>query len=261
MVKQKKLDKTIRKSLLDAQKLIETVAKADGNEAETRKRVDRIFETVMGYDTFQHISREYAVKGVGDTEHADFAIQVDEGATKPVIMVELKRVNIDLVPKHVKQAASYAINIGCEWVLLTNGKEWRLYHVTFAQPPQTKLVESWRLADDNLELLAEKFELIGYKNVKKGGLEKLWEKRNVLTPRNVLKALLSEASLSLMRRELKKTTGVMITPEEIVGSIRSLLNEAAGIEMENIKISLPKSGQIRRTRKSKTIQETNTDDG
>ena len=153
MIRQK-IEKERRKALINARSMIEAVAKADGNEAETRKRVDRIFETVMGYDTFKHISREHAVHGVGDTEYSDFAIQLDnKESSVPVMLVEIKRVNIDLMPKHIKQASSYAINMGCEWVLLTNGKEWKLYHISFGQPPQTKLVDSWDLITGELAKL------------------------------------------------------------------------------------------------------------
>ncbi len=42
MVRQK-LDKDIRKAIINARNMIETVAKADGNEAETRRRIERIF--------------------------------------------------------------------------------------------------------------------------------------------------------------------------------------------------------------------------
>ena len=238
-----KLDKEIRKALLNARKMIEEIAKADGNEAETRRRVERIFESLMGYDVLNHITREHAVHGVGDTEHCDFAIQLDKKSSVPEILVELKRVNVDLMPKHLKQVTSYAINLGCEWALLTNGKEWKLYHISFGQPPQTKLIDSWNLITGDPAILAEKFALIGYKNIKRGGLARLWEKSNVLTPHNILKILLSEKSLTSIRSELRKATGVTVSPEELVGAIRRMLNEAAVGEMETIRISLPAKKQ------------------
>lgn len=245
-----KLDKETRKALQDARKLMQEVAKIDGNEAQTRRRVERIFETLMGYHTFKHITREYAIHGVGNTEHCDFAIQLDHGeSSKPAMLVELKRVNIDLTQTHLKQAASYAINLGCEWVLLTNGKEWKLYHISFTQPPQTKLIDSWNLIDNDPIILAEKFDLIGYKNVKRGGLAQLWEISNVLTSQNILKAILSEESIVLIRKRLKKMTYFTVSPEELIGAVRHLLNEAAIAEMEKIKISLPEKKQ----RKKKTI--------
>lgn len=240
MAKQK-LDADIRKALANARKMIEGVARADGNEAETRRRIERIFESVMGYDALAHITREYAVHGVGSTEYCDFAVQLDgKEFAGPALLVEIKRVGIDLASKHLKQVASYAIDLGCEWVLLTNAKEWKLYHILFGKPPETKLVESWNLLTDDFAVLSSKFDLIGHKNVKKGGLARLWEKTNVLTPQNLLKAILSEDSLSLMGRKLKKATGVTVSADEVVGAVRHLLNESALTEMERIRISLPK---------------------
>ena len=251
-----KLDKEVRKAILAARNMIEVVAKADGNEAETRRRVERIFESLMGYDTLKHITREHAVHGVGDTEYCDFAIQLDnKESSVPIVLVELKKVNVDLMPKHLKQVSSYAINMGCEWVMLTNGKEWKLYHISFGQPPQPKLVDSWNLINDDPIILAEKFSLVGYKNIKRGGLARLWEKSNVLTPQNILKIILSEQSIRLIRHNLKKATDVTVSPEEIVGAVRRLLNEAAVAEMEKVKISLPEKKERKRTTISRSSKE------
>jgi len=237
--------------------MIEEVAKMDGNEAETRARVRHIFGMIMGYDIFKHITAEYAIHGTGDTVHCDIAVQLEpKESSGPAMLVELKRVNIDLTPKHLRQAASYAIDIGCEWILLTNGKEWKLYHISFGKPPQTKLIASWDIINDAPVILAKKFELVSYKNVKKGSLARLWEKSNVLTAQNILKVILSEESIRLIRRELRKATDVTVSPEEIVGAIRHLLNEAAVTEMEKIKISLPEKKQrSRRTTTSKSSKE------
>jgi len=251
-----KLDKETRKAMLDARKMIEDVAKADGNEAETRRRVERIFESLMGYNALKHISREYAIHGVGNTEHCDFAIQLDsKEEAGPALLVELKRVNMDLTPNHLKQAASYAINLGCEWVLLTNSKDWKLYHILFDKPPQTRLIDSWNLITDDLAILAGKFDLIGYKNIRKDGLALLWAKSNVLTAQNMLKVILSQESINLIRRGLRRVTDVTVTPEEIVGAVRHLLNEAAITEMGKIKISLPEKKQQTRKSISKSSKE------
>ncbi len=247
-----KLDRETKKAILDARKLIEEVAKADGNEAETRARVRHIFGTLMGYDTFKDITAEYAIHGAGDTVHCDIAIQLDhEESSGPALLVELKRVNMDLTSKHLRQAASYAIDIGCEWVLLTNSKEWKLYHISFGKPPQTKLIDSWNLIPDDPVILAGKFNLIGYKNIKKGGLARLWERANVLAAQNILKIILSEQSITSIRSKLKKATEVTVSPEEIVGAIRHMLNEAAVGEMEKIRISLPTKKQDKRKTISK----------
>jgi hypothetical protein len=251
------LDKDIKKAVLEARSMVEAIAKVDASEAETRRRIDHIFEILMGYDRFKHITEEYAIKGAGDTTHCDIAVQLGhEEESKPEMFVECKKVNINLTQKHIGQAASYAINYGCEWVLLTNSRDWKLYHITFGQPPQTKLIESWNLLDDDPLVLAKKFEIISYKNVKNKGLDALWEKRNVLTANNMLKTILSEESIKLYQRRLKKVTGVRISPEDIVGQFRHLLNEAALSEMDNIRISLP--ARQRRAKTSKAPRSNST---
>ena len=245
------LDKDIKKAIFEARSMVEAIAKVDASEAETRRRIDHIFEVLMGYDRFKHITEEYAIKGAGDTTHCDIAIQLGhEEESKPEMFVECKRVNINLTQKHIGQAAYYAINYGCEWVLLTNSKDWKLYHITCGQPPQTKLIESWNLLTDDPLVLAKKFQIISYKNVRNKGLDTLWEKRNVLTPSNMLKAILSEESIKLYQRRLKKSTGVNISPEDIVGQFRHLLNESALSEMNNIKILLPARQQRAKTSKA-----------
>jgi len=231
------IDKETRKAISEARGMIEDIIKEDSNEAETRRRIERIFESLMGYKTLKAISREHAVHGVGDTEYCDFAIHLDhDKSATPDMLVEIKRVCINLSPKHLKQVASYAINIGCEWVLLTNGKDWQLYHISFGQPPQPKLIDSWDVINNTPTTLAKKFNVVSYKNIKKGGLKRLWEKHNVLTPYNVLKLLLSEASIKSLQRGLKRATGVVVSPEDIVGAMRRLLNESALTEMNKINI-------------------------
>jgi hypothetical protein len=251
MVKQK-LDPEVRKNILKARKWIEALAQKDANEAETRTRIHDICGLIMGYDRFEHISFEYEIPGVGETIHCDLAIKTNQGeSSKPDFLVEIKRVSLDLLPKHVGQAARYAIDIGCEWVLLTNSRDWRLYHISFVKPPQTTLVESWDILNDTPATLSDKFSLICYKNIKRSGLARLWEKRNVLSSFNLLKIILSEQSLTLIRREIRKATEVTVSPEDIVGAIRKMLNQEAIGEMEKIRISLP----VKKQKKPVTVKE------
>jgi Type I restriction enzyme R protein N terminus (HSDR_N) len=236
----KPIDRAVRREIIDTRSMIQQAEKADCNESETRRRIERIFENLMGYDPFKHLSRERAIRGAGETEHVDFAIQIEEGQdAKPEIMVEIKRVCVDLAPKHLKQVSSYAINAGCEWILLTNSREWRVYHVAFGQPPITKLIASWNILSDDVAVLAEHFELISFKSVRKGALPKLWEKTNVLHPRNLLAAILSEGAVKVIRRELKRDSGINLSPEDIVSGVRRLLNESALAELESIRICFP----------------------
>jgi hypothetical protein len=237
-----KLTKDEKQALLDARNLIVSVERTDGNEAETRRRVERIFERVLGYDPLVHLSRERAVHGVGDTEHVDFVIQLEAGHdAPPLIMVELKRVGIDLAPKHLKQASHYAVDAGCEWVLLTNGRDWRLYHVEFGQPPITKLVEQWNLVKDDLEVLSRKFDCISLKNLRKGFLNTLWQRVDALSPESFLQALVAPETIRTIRLSIRRSTGVSVNADHVVGALRKMLNETAASVLEDVEIVLPQA--------------------
>ncbi|MBU1895094.1 MAG: type I restriction enzyme HsdR N-terminal domain-containing protein [Candidatus Omnitrophica bacterium] len=241
-----KVDKAVRRKIMDVRQVIQKAEETDCNEAETRRRIERILESLMGYDVLKHLSRERAVRGAGETEYVDFTIQLQEGKdAKPEIMVEIKRISVCLAVKHLKQVSSYAINAGCEWILLTNGKEWQLYHVSFGQPPITKLIYSWNILTDEIWLIADRFAVISYKNLKKGGLGILWEKTNILHPHSLLQAILSEPSLRIIRRELKKDSEVSLSPEDVISGVRRLLNETALAELEKMRVCLePKKKKI-----------------
>src|SRR3546814_15135981 len=52
----------------------------------------------------------------------------------------MKAIGLDIKDHHVKQAIDYTANQGVDWVLLTNGTQWRVYHVIFAKPIGQELI-------------------------------------------------------------------------------------------------------------------------
>jgi len=133
--------------------------------------------------------------------------------------------------------------------------EWRLYHVSFGQPPITKLIHSWNILTDDVSILADKFDLISFKSLKKGVLDEIWQKTNVLHPRNLLQAILSDCSMRYIRRELKKDSGIYLSPEDILAGVRRLLNEKALTELEGISITFAAKKTKRQKRTSKEQSE------
>ena len=141
----------------------------------------------------------------------------------------------------------YAVDLGCEWFLLTNGRQWELYHIEFAQPPETRLIKSWNLLQNEISSLEESFEAISLRSIKRGALEELWESQSALTPEALLAEILSEDALRTYKNSMRRKTGVSINPEDIVAAIRRLLNDSAVTIMDQMKISLPE-------RKSRTVK-------
>lgn len=247
-----KISKEQRNAIRSAKRMVEEVMKMDGNEAETRRRVERIFEEVLGYDALKHLSRERAVKGAGETEHVDFAIQLEAGPdAQPTVMIELKRVGIELSKKHLKQVVSYSINAGCEWILLTNSKEWKIYHVEFGQPPKIEILDHWDLLEDEIDELVRSFDCISYKSLKRNELNKLWQRVKVLAPKSLLSAMIAENTLRMIRSNLRKDTGILVNSEEVCTGITKLLNEASLTAMSSIKVRK----RPKRSRKPKIKQQ------
>lgn len=105
----------------------------DVGEADTVTIIKDMLADVFGYDKYSDVTSEHAIRGT----YCDLAIKA-EGQLQTLI--EVKAIGIDLKDQHVKQAIDYAANQGVDWVLLTNGVVWRVYHLIFAKPIDQELV-------------------------------------------------------------------------------------------------------------------------
>lgn len=111
-----------------------SAAKArDVGEADTVTIIKDMLADVFGYDKYSDVTSEHSIRGT----FCDLAVKMD-GQLQTLI--EVKAIGIDLKDAHVKQAIDYAANQGVDWVLLTNGIIWRVYHLIFAKPIDQELV-------------------------------------------------------------------------------------------------------------------------
>lgn len=105
----------------------------DVGEADTVTIIKDMLADVFGYDKYSEVTSEYAIRGT----YCDLATKID-GTLQTLI--EVKAIGLELKDAHVKQAVDYAANQGVDWVLLTNGICWRVYHIVFAKPIDQELV-------------------------------------------------------------------------------------------------------------------------
>lgn len=105
----------------------------DVGESDTVTIVKDMLAEVFGYDKYAELTSEYSIRGT----YCDLATKID-GTLQALI--EAKAIGLDLKDAHVKQAVDYAANQGVDWVLLTNGVHWRVYHVVFAKPIDHELI-------------------------------------------------------------------------------------------------------------------------
>lgn len=105
----------------------------DVGEADTVTIIKDMLSDIFGYDKYTELTSEFSIRGT----YCDLATKID-GVLQTLI--EVKAIGLDLKDQHVKQAIDYAANQGVDWVLLTNGVCWRVYHLVFAKPIEQELV-------------------------------------------------------------------------------------------------------------------------
>lgn len=94
------------------------------------------------------------------------------------------------------------------------------------------------LINGDMSQNADKLYYISYEAVKNNELESYWEKCLSLQPISIIKALFHEDTLSSIRREIRRKSGILITEDDLVDGIRKLLNPAVISQYgETIKIS------------------------
>ncbi len=211
----------IRRSLRRFSKHFIEARDEELNEADTVLRLCRFFEEVLGYDGLTDISREAEMKN----KFVDVCLKID-GRVR--LLVEAKGAGVVLRDRHIEQAQSYAAQNNFRWVLLTNGVDWHLYHLTFDEGIEYERAFVVTLAtDEGLNEACEKLAYLHKKAIKKGALDRFWEKATALGPASIGKALFTARVLMLLRREIRRDTGVLIDSEDLAKSIHEILSQDA----------------------------------
>ena len=188
----------------------------DVSEADTVTVVKDVMSELLGYDKYSELTSEFAIR----CTYCDLAVKVDD---KLVQLIEVKAIGTALDDRHVKQAVDYAANQGVEWVVLTNGITWRLYHVLFAKPIDKRLLVEMDLTtldprkDESLDLLY----LFTKEGFKKGAHLELRDQQDA-TNRFMVAALVlhNDNVLAAVRRELRRIVGVLVDEEAIARVLR-----------------------------------------
>ena len=212
-------------------------ARADNlNEADTVQRLIKVFEEVLGYDGLTDISREAEMKG----KYVDVVLKI-EGVIR--LLVEAKAAGETLREKHIEQAESYASRNNYHWVLLTNGVTWNLYHLTFDEGIEYDRAFTVDLSEtDTFEHASDMLALLHKQAIKKGELERFWERKTALNPASIGKALFLEDVLMIIRREIKRDTGVLIDAEDLAAEIHKMLSTEARELVGPLKIRKRRGG-------------------
>lgn len=186
------------------QKVLQIAKDRDVNESDTVAILNDIFGEVFGYDKYLEVTSEFAIRGT----YCDLAIKIED---KVQFLIEVKAIGIDLKDAHMKQACDYGANHGVQWVLLTNGIQWKLYRLRFEQPISFDLVCQFdflglnpRLARDQEHLF-----LLAKEGLSKNTRDDFYERVQSVNRYMIGSLMLAEPVLAILRRELKKLAGGM----------------------------------------------------
>lgn len=195
----KKISERLVKGIKQFQPILDSARARDINEADTVTIVTDILSDLFGYDKYSEITSEYQIRST----YCDLAIKID-GEIR--LLIEVKAIGIDLKDKHLRQAIDYAANEGIEWLTLTNGVSWKVYKMQFSKPINKELV----LGFDFLQLNhrskddLEDLYLLTREGRSKSALKEYYAQRQAMDRFSIGAILVSEPSLSVVRRELKK---------------------------------------------------------
>ncbi len=199
----------VRSSLRKFSKPLQDLVNRDANEGDTRLIVTDFLEHALGYDKYEELTTEYGVKG----EFADYGIRIDK---ELIAFVEVKRVATKLAAKHLRQVEMYAVNEGVEWMILTNGVEWRAYHLTGGLPVEIDLALDVNLLGEATPTQkANQLFYLSRESLKRRQIDDLWKARRAQSPKSLAKVLASDAVTEAIRKELRRTTGQKVERVEI----------------------------------------------
>lgn len=197
------------------QKPLADLVARDANEGDTRLLVTDLLCEGLGYDKYEDLTTEYQVK----VDFADYGVRVDK---QLVAFIEVKRCTQALNQKHLHQVQSYAVNEGVEWMILTNGRNWQLWHMTPGLPVQMDTVIDVDLLSE--ETLAKKADAMFYLSrdaFKRKAVDELWKKRAATSAKTIAKAVLSEKVVEEIRKELRRQTGFNADSQAIEATLKN----------------------------------------
>ena len=182
----------------------------DANEGDTRLLVTDMLCEGFGFDKYTELTTEYRVKG----EFADYGIRLDR---ELIAFLEVKRVATKLAARHLRQVESYAVNEGVEWVILTSGVVWQVYHITGGLPIIVDLALDVDLfGEDTLAQKANELYYLTKESLKRRQIDSLWQAKRATSSKSLATALCSENVLTAIRKEVKRMTGQSVTDAEIL---------------------------------------------
>jgi hypothetical protein len=228
------------------------------NESDTVMYLIKFFEDVLGYDSLSgEISKEVSIKD----RYCDFGIKLD-GSIQ--FLIEAKSAgNRYLREKDIEQAENYASRAGICWVLLTNGIEWKLFHLDFGEGDGISHDEmfSINLVDEiesNPNKIWDALGMLTKDSIKDDIIFNFLSQKKALSPSSLIKILFSEPVLINIKRELNRFSEIRLEIKDVFEGLKNLISKDALMEAGDI--TLRRKRKKRKKSKGDNTYETDTQD-
>lgn len=181
------------------QPILKIAKSKDINESDTVVIITDILSELFGFDKYSEITSEYAIKKT----FCDLAIKI---SNEICFLIEVKAIGIELRSDHIKQAVDYGSNAGVDWVILTNGIQWKIFKIIFAKPVYNDLVYEFNLLDlspkkdSDLDLLF----MVSKESLTKSVLQDYHSKKLALSKYFIANLLTTEPVVEILRKTIKK---------------------------------------------------------
>ena len=217
-------------------------------EADVVMYVVQFFKDALGYDILTEISKEFQIK----EKYCDIAVKL-QGQVE--FLIEVKQAGLRLADRHIEQAESYAMKSGTKWVILTNGVEWKLFHISFSETEGVERAVVFKTDflkdfDERPDEVSEKFGLLQKKDYLKGALDTYWTKKTMLEPGALAQALFSQTVLKTLNREINRGAEAKVSFDDIVKALKNLLDKEILADLADIKIRKRRRAKRQQARKA-----------
>lgn len=207
----------IREAIRDYTRPLADLIGRDANEGDTRLLVTDFLGDVLGYDRYDILGYDrYDDLTTDDRsrgEHTGLGLRIDR---RLVAVVEVKRCTTRLNVRHLRQVEMYAAGEGVEWMILTNGQVWQIWHLTAVLPVAIDLaLEVDLLSNDSPSVKADGLFFLAKESLKRRQIDDLWRAKAATAPRALGEVLVSDAVLDEIRRELRRRTGHNVGPKDL----------------------------------------------
>lgn len=203
-----KVQNRLTSGLKKFQTIVNSAKAKDINESDTVVIITDMLSELFGYDKYSEITSEQAVKKT----FCDLAIRIDN---KVRFLIEVKAAGLDLKEDHIRQAVDYGSNLGIDWIILTNGNDWKVFKIIFAKPISHELVYDFSFTKLNAKKESD-IELLYYvckESLGKSLLEDFHIQKQVMSRFFLGQLILNDSVIEAIRKTLKK-----VVPEVRVGN-------------------------------------------